>query len=297
MRNTTKKSNLDKKSKKGKGQKGTQRGALPNPFKGEFQSLPVEQQLAAYELARKRVRTQAAKLEKQGIADLVPAYVKLRDMGERLRTGAVGFASKFNLRMTKPTKKKPAQMTLSELKKGLLSEYKRVFTMLTSKTLYTTKKQLSSQLAKYGIDEELLESAKNIATVQKSLKSYWDLVKAIERSGLTQEFGLKSEETQDIALQFHTKYGAMGLDYDAMTQSIKKDLDELKAKPDPTVTLDETIYEHYFENVSENLAMLDNLTRELAQRLAKVNYGTKPVKESFKDGMGDFARYRRNRRR
>lgn len=296
MRNTTKKSNLDKKSKKGKGQKGTQRGALPNPFKGEFQTLPVEQQLAAYELARKRVRTQAAKLEKQGIAELVPAYVKLRDMGERLRSGAVGFASKFSLRMTKPTKKKPAQMTMSQFKKGLLAEYKRVFSMLSSKTLYTTKKQLSQQLAKYGIDEELLESAKNIPTVQKALKSYWDLVKAIERSGLADDFGLKSNDVQDIAIQYHAQYGGMGLDYEAMAQNIKKDFDELKANPDISKTLDETIYEHYF-GVVDDLNKLDLYTKDLAQRLAKVNYGTKPVKESFKDGMGDFARYRRNRRR
>lgn len=291
---TSKKSNLDVKSKKGKGQQGTQRGALPNPFNNEFQSLTLDQQLEAYRLLRGRVNQQFRQLEKQGIAEFSQAYISARDAGELMKTGNIGYASKFRQSMLKATKKNPVPMTESELKKELTKEYSKIYRIQSGKSLYTKKAEVADMLAQKGID---IDNFEELSEAKEELVDYWNLYDELKKAGVFEVFDLKSDEAQDIVNQYRATNPANSK-YKEMAKDIKQAMEEAKSINNPDELPDATVYDYFFntENVSEyieepSISKLDAETRRLAKMLAKQNYGTRPVKPSFVGGLGSIARH------
>ena len=293
---TRKIANINRKTK-GTGQKGRPKGgALPNPFTGEFQKLSLTEQMQAYRDIRTRVNQQFRQQEKRGIAEFLQSYVNVKESGEVTAKGNVGFASKFRLSMLKTTKKNPVPMTESEFKKQLAKEYKRIYSIQTGKSLYAKKSEIADMLAQKGIDiDELSEE-----DAKEELKDYWNLYDELKKAGVFEAFDLKSDEAQDIVSQYRATnpFNTYYANYPQMAKDIAKSMEEAKSINNPDDLPDATIYDYFFDtkNISKYIedpiiSKIDAETRRLAQILAKQNYGTRPVKPSFKDGLGSIARH------
>lgn len=289
---TRKIANINRKTK-GTGQKGRPKGgALPNPFTGQFQKLSLKEQMQAYRDIRTRVNQQFRQQEKKGIADFLQSYVNAKESGERTSTGNVGFASKFRLSMLKATKKNPVPMTESEFKKQLAKEYKRIYSIQTGKSLYAKKSEIADMLAQKGIDiDELTEE-----DAKEELKDYWNMYDELKKAGVFEAFGLKSDEAQDIVNQYRATnpFNMYGANYQQMARDIADVMKEAQAIVNPEELPDAIIHDYFFGE--DALSKLSGETKRLAQMLAKQNYGTRPVKPSFEDGMGSIARHFANKK-
>lgn len=300
---------------KGKGQKGTTKGGtLPNPFdfdkhkdlQSTYEKLTTEEMIRAYEKARKRVNTQFNKLVILGIADYSEAYVGTREAGEFVgKDNKVGFAKKFNEVQYKGKIYKNGRevlpiMTEKQFRRRLTAEYKEIYTLLDkdrTKTLYITAKDIQERRTQYEIDNAMESKLERLGIKPEDLqyeenlkeyKDYWALYDALKKQNLIgpgTAFGLSSDDVQDLVMQYYLDNRDRYIDFDRIAEEIKTDYDNTIGKYVEDYDKDALMYSHYFEN-KRDFNKLSYEAQKLAKLLARENYGTKPVYESFKQEKG-----------
>ena len=230
-----------------------------NPYDKSFNLLTVDERYRNYELLLKATNQRLRTLEKKNIHNISNVYVSLREQGIKTKTGNVGFTKIFN------------EKNYNGISKSTFTkEYKRIWNAYTSQTITEkgVKESQAEVLAQFGIDVDEI-SDKDV----KKMTEFWDLYKRLERLGVFADFGLKSDEAQDVVQKYTEKYGSPK-GYKQVATGVRKHMDKAK-NAIPGELPDMTKY-NYFQNIKR----LNSASAHLSVMLSQKNWGTKPVMQN-----------------
>lgn len=263
--------------------------STPDPYSNQFNLLPLSLLYKSYDLLRKKTNEQLRNLERQGLENFSPLYNALKSKGLRTEKrgkigGNVGFAPAFSE---------------GDIKKGKVSrsdfikEYKRIWQAHEAKSYSVTKvRELQElQLAQLGIDYDEMQA--NPELYKDELNRYWELYHELEDRGLFLEFGLKSEEAQEVVQKFYKSHGDTKSPK-RIASNVQKQVNDVKeqSRNDPYKTLDYYKYKNFVgkysdedlferEEIIKNRQRLRSASNQMAYLLAQKNYGLKPMQPSF----------------
>lgn len=230
-----------------------------NPYDKSFNLLTADERYRNYELLLKATNQRLRTLEKKNVQNISNVYVSLREQGIKTKSGNVGFTKIFNEKNYKGISKST-----------FTKEYKRIWNAYTSQTITEkgVKEAQATVLSEFGIDVDEI-SDKDV----ENMTDFWNLYKRLERLGVFADFGLKSDEAQDVVHKYVEKYGAPK-GYKQVAKGVRKQMDEAKR-----VVLGElpdvTKYKYF-----DNLKRLKSASARLSTLLAQKNWGTKPVSQN-----------------
>lgn len=227
-----------------------------NPYDENFNLLTADERYRNYELLLKATNQRLRTLEKKNVHNISNVYVSLREQDIKTKSGNVGFTKIFNEKNYKGISKST-----------FTKEYKRIWNAYTSQTITENgvKEAQAEVLAQFGIDVDEI-SDKDV----ENMTDFWNLYTRLERLGVFAEFGLKSDEAQDVVHKYVKKYGAPK-GYKQVAKSVRNHMDEAKKVVSGELP-DVTKYKYF-----DNLKRLKSASARLSVMLAQKNWGTKPV--------------------
>lgn len=256
----------------------------PDPYTNQFNLMPMSNLFKAYDLLIKKTNQRFRQLEKEGLENFSPVYSSLKSKGITTRQGNVGFPRAFS--------KKDVE-TGKVSRSDFLKEYKRIYQAYQAKSSSVTKvRDLQElQLAQLGIDYDEMQA--NPELYKEELNRYWELYHELEDRGLFLEFGLKSEEAQEVVQKFYKSHGDTKSPK-RIASNVQKQVNDVKeqSRNDPYKTLDYYKYKNFVgkysdedlferEEIVKNRQRLKSASNQMAYLLAQKNYGSKPAQASF----------------